>query len=75
MFDIYGKPSCRYCYSAKEFLDSKEIQYTYTDISEDLEALEWILSKGFRTVPQIYLGDKHIGGYEDLVKFINQKEE
>ena len=72
MFDIYGKQSCRYCDAAKTLLESKELMYTYFDVDEDLDKRQMLKDKGFSTVPQIYLGDKHIGGYDDLVAYFEK---
>jgi len=68
MFKIYGRPNCSYCDSAKEYLKNKGEQYTYTDILAVPEAFEMFKEKGLKTVPQIFKGEHHIGGYEELIK-------
>ena len=70
MYKILGTPTCSFCGSAKELLDTKGIQYEYTDITKDNEALSLFREKGFRTVPQIFKGDVHIGGFQDLQKHL-----
>lgn len=65
---VYSKPSCGYCQLAKLFLESQKIEYTEIDVSSDKQALDFLKSKGFRTVPQIYSDEEYIGGYEDLIK-------
>lgn len=75
VFKIYGKPNCKYCELAKDLLDSRGKEYVYVDISEDDEAMDMMIARGFRSVPQIYYDDDfvgdHIGGYNDLVNFLN----
>jgi glutaredoxin 3 len=65
---IYSKANCPYCDFAKQLLDSK--QASYEEIRIDLlpdkrEEMER-LSGGRRTVPQIFINDQAIGGYDDL---------
>jgi glutaredoxin 3 len=65
---IYATQWCKYCERAKALLRSKGIEQ-WTEI--DVEALpgswrELTERTGGRSVPQIYIGDRHIGGYDDL---------
>ena len=69
-FKIYGKPNCPFCERAKSLLESKSIPYTYVDVAQDEEARQMLVDKKFRTVPQIYHNDWHIGGYEDLLAYM-----
>ena len=71
---VYGKPQCTYCDKAKALLNSKGIEYTYIDLMEDAEAMAFIRSTGARTVPQIYSGDTLIGGFDNLVEWLLEKE-
>lgn len=70
MITIYGKPSCPYCVQAKGLLDAKSIPYEYVDITQDEVAREKLVSSGFRTVPQCYDGERHIGGFTDLQQYV-----
>lgn len=70
MVFVYGTPSCRYCDMAKELLKAKRIEYEYVDVTEDEDAEKMFKENGFRTVPQIFEGDKHIGGYTELGHYI-----
>lgn len=67
-YTVYSKPSCGYCRLAKLFLESQKLDYTEIDVSSDKQALDFLKSKGFKTVPQIYSDEEYIGGYEDLIK-------
>jgi glutaredoxin 3 len=68
--EIYTKTFCPYCWRAKHLLDSKGIEYR--EISVDLggEAKAEMIERasGRTTVPQIFIGDRHIGGCDDLVE-------
>ena len=75
MFTIYTKPNCNYCVKAKDLLNMKGEPFLEIDISENIDARDRLKSKGFKTVPQIYLDtveQELIGGYEDLEKFMLQ---
>ena len=65
---IYSSANCPYCVRAKQFFDNKGIKYT--EIRVDLDPTkrdEMIKITGRRTVPQIFINDKHIGGCDDLM--------
>lgn len=65
---IYTKRNCPYCESAKRFFDSHEIAYEAKDLTDDPEALKALVEKtNHRTVPQIFLGERFVGGYSELV--------
>ena len=65
---IYTKFGCGYCYRAKRLLDSKGIEYTEHDITMGGPKREEMLARApiARTVPQIFIGDTHVGGSDDL---------
>jgi glutaredoxin 3 len=65
---VYTTPFCGYCSAAKRLLSSKGAGYTEVDVMMDAERRAEMIerSSGCRTVPQIFIGDRHIGGYDDL---------
>ena len=65
---IYSKKNCPYCERAKQLLTHKEQQYTEIAVDKNPEQLKIMIEKsnGRRTVPQIFINDQHIGGYDDL---------
>jgi glutaredoxin 3 len=65
---IYTKPMCPYCHAALELLDSKGVAYQEIDIAgkPDLRAEMIQRSGGRMTVPQIFVGDRHLGGCDDI---------
>ena len=68
MLTIYSTGSCGYCVKAKEFLKSKDVAYEEVNIEQDLNAKQWIIEQGHRSVPQIYDDGVLIeGGYHGLL--------
>ena len=66
-YTIYGRSGCQPCQQAKALLESKGEEFTYVDVlALPKGELDDFLSKGFKTVPQIFWEDTHIGGLEDL---------
>lgn len=66
MYTLFTKDSCRYCKEAKKALDLVGEGYVEINIEEDGTAYETFKSQGFETVPQVFLGETHIGGYDEL---------
>ena len=66
--DIYTTPTCPYCAMAKRLLDRKGVTYNEIDVSRDPALRQAMVQRanGRRTVPQIFIGDVHVGGSDDL---------
>ena len=72
---IYTADRCPHCVMAKRLLDKK--QATYTEINVDANAgmrEEMMRKTKRRTVPQIYIGDLHVGGFDDLYALEQAKQ-
>jgi len=65
---IYTTPICPYCVRAKSLLKKKGVEVEEIDVFMDCDARSEMEAKadGRRTVPQIFIGDKHVGGCDDL---------
>jgi glutaredoxin 3 len=64
---IYSKDYCPYCVRAKSLLERKGANFTEIKITTDEQKEEMIKKSGGRmTVPQIFIGDFHVGGFDDL---------
>jgi glutaredoxin 3 len=65
---IYSGPHCPYCTRAKALLQRKNVAYQEFDVKNDPEKLNEMLerSNGRKTIPQIFIDDRHIGGCDDL---------
>lgn len=70
MFLIYSKPNCAYCTYAKQLLDSVNESYEEYDVYSNLDTITESIGERPKTVPQIFKGAEHIGGYEELVEYI-----
>ncbi|HEX2797815.1 MAG TPA: glutaredoxin 3 [Immundisolibacter sp.] len=67
MVTIYTGALCGYCAMAKRLLDSKGVAYQEIPVDTDVaRRAEMEQRSGRRTVPQIFIGAQHIGGYDDL---------
>ena len=65
---IYSTAICPYCVAAKNFLKSKAVAWNEVRIDLDPAGLQQMRSKTTRTsVPQIFVGDTHVGGYDDMI--------
>ncbi|MBX9805094.1 MAG: glutaredoxin 3 [Alphaproteobacteria bacterium] len=65
---IYTTPQCYYCVKAKKLFDKLDVPYLLCDVSEDVDLRKEMLERsgGRTSVPQIFIGDAHIGGFDDL---------
>src|SRR5262249_51836175 len=67
---LYTTPYCGYCRAAKHLLSEKGVTFTEIDVSEDLELHREMTARAFGrgTVPQIFINDTHVGGYDELAE-------
>jgi glutaredoxin 3 len=65
---VYTTKVCPYCVRVKKLLEKKGAIYEEIDVSDDPALREAMVAKagGKRTVPQIFIGDTHVGGCDDL---------
>jgi glutaredoxin 3 len=65
---IYTTMFCPYCHAAKRLLQKKGAEYTEIDVSMNAAKREEMtrLAGGRRSVPQIFIGERHVGGSDDL---------
>ena len=64
---IYTTKFCSYCIRARRLLNDKGIEYQDIRVDEDiLQMQEMVRLSGRHTVPQIWIGERHVGGYTDL---------
>ncbi|AMG01799.1 glutaredoxin 3 [Vibrio mimicus] len=66
--EIYTKSYCPYCKAAKQTLNSMGLSYREIEVSTSQALFDEMVNRSQRkTVPQIFVGDVHVGGYDDLV--------
>lgn len=65
---VYSSNRCPFCDRAKDLLNSKGVAYSEIRVDLDSEEFNNMLAKsnGRRTVPQIFINDYHVGGFDDL---------
>ena len=66
--EIYTTPTCGFCHMAKRLLNNKGVTFTEIDVSGDPDKRQEMMARadGRYTVPQIFVGDVHVGGCDDL---------
>ena len=65
---MYTTPICPYCVRAKRLLAMKKVPYEEIDVSRDPGLRAYMVQRagGMMTVPQIFIGETHVGGFDDL---------
>ncbi|MFU8830660.1 MAG: glutaredoxin 3 [Wenzhouxiangella sp.] len=64
---MYSTASCPYCVAARNLLQSKNVKWSEISLNAQPEKRTEMMERaGRRTVPQIFVGDTHVGGYDDL---------
>ena len=70
---LYTTRFCPYCVRARELLDSKQVSYTDIAVDGSPELRREMMERsGRHTVPQIWIGEQHVGGYDDLAHLERQ---
>ena len=66
--EIYTSPLCGFCHAAKKLLTQKGVTFTEIDVLANPDRKPEMLQRanGSRTVPQIFIGETHVGGCDDL---------
>ena len=66
--EIYTTPTCPYCVAAKQLLRKKGVSYNEIDVSRDPQLRDFMTRRagGIRTVPQVFISGKHVGGCDEL---------
>jgi len=66
---IYTGYHCAYCNAAKKMLDKKNVSYKEINIHEDAAKADEMVERTKRqTIPQIFIGDLHVGGFDDMAE-------
>ena len=66
--EIYTTPYCPYCIAAKRLLSEKDVTFTEIDVARDPSQRSVMVdrARGRMTVPQIFIGETHVGGFDDV---------
>ena len=63
MITVYSKPACVQCVATTRALDAKGIDYNIIDLTEDADAMEMVMSLGYRQAPVVVAGEAHWAGF------------
>lgn len=65
---LYTSPLCGFCHAAKRMLSAKGVSFAEIDVARDPSKRQEMMKRaeGGHTVPQIFIGDIHVGGYDDM---------
>ena len=72
---VYGKSDCPFCSMAKEELRLRGIPFDYIDLKEIGKTAAEVTGRKVKTVPQIYLEGEYVGGYDELMEYLNKDYE
>lgn len=66
--ELYTSPLCGYCHAAKRLLTAKGVSFTEVNVAMNPAKRSEMMDRagGRHTVPQIFIGDTHVGGFDDL---------
>ena len=72
---VYYAPFCPYCGWAKQLLKSKNVEFTMINVNDAQEIRQEMEQRAGQTsVPQIFVGDTHVGGYDDMAALDDKGE-
>ena len=71
MYTIYTQNSCGYCHMAKNLMNENKIDFIEVSLDHDNDARKMLKGMKCRTVPQIFNGELHIGGYTELKQYLD----
>lgn len=66
VIEVFGRNNCPWCDRAKELLEKRGYRFVYRLVTSDLLPEFTQRTKGAKTVPQIFVGSHHIGGFQEL---------
>ena len=70
---VWSNVGCHFCEMAKTLLEQKGIEYEERNIAKDWKTEQLLEAvPNARTVPQIFIDDKYIGSYDNLIEYFNQ---
>lgn len=72
MFEIKGTSWCPFCQEAKELIEKLEHAFVFEDLDELPEKGLQLIQDGHKTIPQIWHNGSHIGGFQELNKYLKE---
>ena len=75
-FTIFGHQACGFCRQAKAVMETKGLDFRYVDIHEEgisQADLAETVGRPVTTVPQIFHGEEYVGGYQELMQYLQEQ--
>lgn len=73
IIEVYTKKDCTYCVQAKRLLDKNKLEYVEREVTSDIIRSELLeRAPHIKMVPQIFIDNNHIGGFNDLVEYLKK---
>lgn len=69
---VYGIPNCPFCQMAKDELTLRGVPFDYIDLKEIGKTAAEVTGRKVKTAPQIYIEGQYVGGYDELMAFLNK---
>lgn len=73
MLIIYSKNGCPNCDKARNMLENYDISFAVIKIDENTEAREFVVGEGHKAVPQMYIGNEYLGGWNQLAAMTREE--
>lgn len=70
---VYSAEWCSGCKSLKQYLESKNVEFTEIDIDKSEEAVLVLQQHRLRSIPQVFVGEKLIGGLNEVKQYLEEK--
>ncbi len=74
---IYGRSGCGFCSAARQLCELRKLPYRYVDMPAEgitKEDLSKKIGRAVRTVPQIFVGEQHVGGFDEFSEFVSVRD-
>lgn len=74
---IYGRTSCGFCTGARRLCETRGLEYEWVDMVSqglDKDDLSEIAGVAVHTVPQIFVGQRHVGGFDEFSQYLEQNQ-
>lgn len=74
---IFGREGCGFCQRAKQLAEDRQLTFKYIDIHKEgisKADLEKTIGKAVETVPQIFVGNQHVGGFTEFNAMVDEQQ-
>ena len=72
-YRVFTSGQCPWCVKVINVLGNLHLDMDVISLKNNMDAIKFLQENNLKTVPQVYLGDEHIGGYEDTIVHLSEK--